>query len=276
MPQSDFFVRFWGVRGSTPVPGPSTLKFGGNTSCVEIRCGKHVLIIDAGSGIRTLGDSLLKEGVDTVDILFSHSHFDHIAGLPFFSMLYDKKYKVDIWSAHLAPDISTKEMVTNIIKSPYFPVSTDYFSSNVIYHDFTIGDTLTPKSDISVKTGRLNHPDGCVGYRVEWQGKSICYISDTEHFEDGADKNILELIKGADIMIYDTTFTDEEYDKFKGYGHSTWQEGIRLCKLADVKQFVLFHHHPKHDDEIMAAIEDEARQILPNTVAAREGMILRP
>lgn len=276
MPNSDFFVRFWGVRGSTPVPGPGTLEYGGNTSCVEIRCGSHVLIIDAGSGIRILGEYLLEEGVETVDILFSHSHFDHIAGLPFFPMLYLNKYKVDIWSGHLGPDISTKDMVTNIIRSPYFPVSTDYFSSNVIYHDFTIGDTLTPKSDITVKTGRLNHPDGCVGFRVEWRGKSICYISDTEHFADKPDQNILKLIKDSDIMIYDATFTNEEYDEFKGYGHSTWQEGARLCQLADVKQFVLFHHHPNHDDETMAAIEKEARQILPNAVAAREGMILRP
>lgn len=276
MSNSDFFVKFWGVRGSLPVPGPQTNEFGGNTSCVEIRCGQHILIIDAGSGIKSLGHILSDAGNQEIDLLFSHTHFDHISGLPFFAPLYNKECTVNIWSGHLEGVMTTEEIIFDFIREPYFPVSPKYFTANVNYRDFSIGDTLTPKPGITVTTAPLNHPNGCCGYRVEWQGKSICYISDTEHREDELDNNILKLISQADIVIYDATYTNVEYPAFKGFGHSTWQEGIRLCEAAGAKQLVLYHHRPRHDDAFLHAIEKEAIATRPGTVVAREGMILHP
>jgi len=276
MKNSDFFVTFWGVRGSLPVPGPQTNEFGGNTSCVEIRCGAHILIIDAGSGIKSLGHLLADESNEEIDLLFSHSHFDHISGLPFFLPLYSRGRTVNIWSGHLEGVMTTEEMIAAFIREPFFPVSPHQFTANVTYRDFSIGDILTPKPGITITTAPLNHPNGCSGYRVEWQGKSICYVSDTEHREGELDQNILKLIHRADIVIYDATYTDAEYPEFRGYGHSTWQEGVRLCKIAGVRQLALYHHRPRHDDNFLRAMEKEAAALHPGAVVAREGMVLRP
>lgn len=276
MTENDFFIKFWGVRGSLPVPGPQTVEFGGNTACVEIRCGSHLIIIDAGSGIKALGHLLAEEEGQDIDLFLSHSHFDHISGLPFFAPLYNKGWTVNIWSSHLEGSSSTKEMICDFIREPYFPVSPQHFNADVHYRDFSIGDTLEPKPGITITTAPLNHPNGCCGYRVDWQGKSICYISDTEHREHKLDQNILKLIHRSDIVVYDATYTNAEYAEFKGYGHSTWQEGIRLCQSAEVGQLVLFHHRPRHDDETMRAIEQEAIAVRNTTVVAREGMVLRP
>ncbi len=276
MQQNDFFVRFWGARGSLPVPGPQTVEFGGNTSCVEIRCGSHLLIIDAGSGIKNLGHILANDNQEDIDLLFSHCHFDHISGLPFFEPLYHQGRNINIWSAHLEGIMTTEEMIYELIKEPYFPVSPEYFKANIDYRDFSIGDILTPRPGITIATAPLNHPNRCCGYRVEWQGKSICYVSDTEHREDELDSNILKLIHQADIVIYDSTYTDIEYPEFKGFGHSTWQEGVRLCEAAEVRQLALFHHRPRHDDESLRAVEKEANSIRAGTVVAREGMVMYP
>lgn len=276
MKKNDFFVRFWGVRGSLPVPGPKTIKFGGNTPCVEIRCGPHILVIDAGSGAKNLGHSLAQEGCTEIDLLFSHSHFDHISGLPFFAPLYSKGREVNIWSGHLEGHMTTRELIADFIREPYFPVSPHQFRAKVNYRDFSIGDTFAPKPGITITTAPLNHPNGCCGYRIEWQGKSICYVTDTEHREGELDQNILKLIHQADIVIYDATYTNDEYPEFKGYGHSTWQEGVRLCNSAAAGQLVLFHHRPCHDDEFMEAVEKLAIAARARTVAAREGMVLHP
>jgi len=247
MSNSDFFIKFWGVRGSLPVPGPQTVEFGGNTACVEIRCGPHLLIIDAGSGIKTLGHLLCEQAAQDINLLFSHSHFDHISGLPFFAPLYHKGRTINIWSGHLEGSMTTEQLIAELIREPFFPVSPQQFNADVNYRDFSVGDTLTPKPGITIKTTHLNHPNGCCGYRIEWNGKSICYISDTEHIEGELDQNILKLIDQADIVVYDATYTNDEYSNFKGYGHSTWQEGVRLCEAAGVGQLVLYHHRPRHE-----------------------------
>ncbi len=276
MKNSDFFIKFWGVRGSLPVPGPETLEFGGNTSCVEINCGPHILIIDAGSGIKTLGHLLADESRLEIDLLFSHIHFDHISGLPFFAPLYCKGQKVNIWSARYKNAMNTEEIVRDFVREPYFPVTPHQFNADVSYKDFSIGDILEPKPGITIKTAALNHPNGCCGYRIEWEGKSICYVSDTEHREGEMDQNILKLIHRSDIVVYDATYTNAEYPRFKGYGNSTWQEGVRLCDEAEVGQLVLFHHRPRHNDDFMRAIEKEAIGVRAGTIVAREGMVLRP
>lgn len=276
MKSNDFFIRFWGVRGSLPVPGPKTIEFGGNTSCVEIRCGPHIVIIDAGSGIKKLGELLCDENTAEIDLLLSHSHFDHISALPFFAPLYRKGRTVNIWSGHLKGIMTTEEMVASLIREPFFPVTPQHFSADVHYKDFSIGDHLEPKPGISISTTNLNHPNACCGYRIDWHGKSICYVSDTEHREGKLDDNILKLIHHADIVVYDATYTNADYQEFKGFGHSTWQEGVRLCEAVEVKQLVLFHHRPGNDDETMLAIEKEAIKARAGTVVAREGMVLRP
>ena len=142
------------------------------------------------------------------------------------------------------------------------------------FQDFNFGDEWEVLPGVKIITKSLNHPNGATGYRVEYGGKSICYVTDTEHVVGQPDQNVLDLIEGSEIVIYDSTFTDEEFPSFLGWGHSTWQEGVRLCKAANAKRLAIFHHAPEHDDDFMRNVADEARQEWDSCVVAQEQMIL--
>jgi len=146
----------------------------------------------------------------------------------------------------------------------------------VEFVDFSAGDELAPAEGVKIRTAPLNHPNGATGYRIECGGKSVCYVTDTEHRPGQLDENILGLIDCADVFIYDSSYTDEEYPSFAGYGHSTWEEGVRLACAAGVKQFVAFHHDPSHDDKMMDKIARDLESVMPRAIVAREGMVLRP
>lgn len=273
---SDFYARFWGVRGSIACPGAETAIYGGNTPCVEIRCGSHLFIFDAGTGLRSLGEFIDKNGIDDVDLFLSHTHVEHIVGLPFFGYAYKTGNALRIWSGHLEDGKTTESVLRQYMADPLFPISIDVFSADVSYHDFKAGETLTLNKDITLRTTMLNHPQNATGYRVEFGGKSICYVTDTEQYEDGPDRNILALIDGADIVIYDSMFTDAEYPDFKGWGHSTWEEGARLCAAANVGTFVVFHHLPERTDADLDVIAGAVDKLRPGSLVAREGMQLAP
>ena len=273
--KSDFTVRFWGVRGSISCPGHDTVRYGGNTSCLEVRCGDHLIIFDGGTGLREMGKTLAKNEAVNADIFFSHAHLDHIIGIPFFSTIFDPKNTFRLWAGHLLPRHTLHEVMRTMMTSPLFPVPPDIFSKKVSYHDFVAGETLTPFEGATMKTVALNHPNGATGYRLEYAGKVFCYVTDTEHASDGLDENIVDLVRGADIMVYDCTYTPEEYPRYVGWGHSTWQEGVRLCQAANVKQMAIFHHDPAHVDSFMADVEAEARQVWNGTFVAREQLVVR-
>ncbi len=273
---SDFFVRFWGVRGSIPTPGAATVRYGGNTSCLEVRCGDRLLIFDAGTGIRPLGAHLDRHGAVDADIYFTHTHVDHIQGLPFFSSAYKKANQLRFWAGHLGPDYTLKQVLSEMMMEPLFPVPISIFGASISFNDFKCGETLAPAPNVVLRTAPLNHPNRATGYRVEYGGKSICYVTDTEHKPDVPDASILKLIEGADLVIYDSTYTDDEFPKFTGWGHSTWQEGVRLCTQAKARRLVVFHHDPSHDDAFMDRVAAAAEQARPGTIVAREGLILSP
>lgn len=278
MAQSDLTIRFWGVRGSIPCPGPETVRYGGNTSCVEIRCGRHLMIFDGGSGLRPLGRALLATGrpVD-VDLFYSHTHLDHIVGLPFFGPAHLAGNRIRFWAGHLKPVGSDiKSVLQQMMSPPLFPIPIEILAAKLDFRDFTAGDTLSPHAGVKLVTAPLNHPDGACGYRVEFAGKSVAYITDTEHHAGSSDPNVLKLMQGADVAIYDATYTDEEYPRHRSWGHSTWEEGVRLAKQAKVKQLVIFHHDPSHNDTMMDQIAADAAHARPGTVVAHEGMVLQP
>jgi phosphoribosyl 1,2-cyclic phosphodiesterase len=275
-PGDGFWVRFWGVRGSIPCANAAMARYGGNTACLEVRCGTHTLVFDLGSGAPNLGRDLLGRGVADIDVFITHAHLDHVVGLPFFSPFYRDEFSARMWAGPLSGAVSTRDMVQQLMREPFLPITPDIFRAAIDYRDLKPGSAVTPHPGIAVSTIALNHPGGCLGYRVDFAGKSICYISDTEHVPGQPDHDILSFIAGADIVIYDATFTDEEFMPCRGYGHSTWREGAALCDTAGADLFVVFHHHTEHDDATMDAIGDDLRRARPNSVVAREGLILTP
>jgi len=197
-------------------------------------------------------------------------------GLPFLKPLYDHEATVRIYAGHFEDGTTCKEMAEGFMAPPYFPVTPKYFDARIAYLDFRPPDTLEPHEGIVIRTLRLNHPNGCVGYRVSYRGNSVCYLTDTEHVPGRADDKLLSFLSGVDMLIYDCTYTDEEFERFRGYGHSTWQEGVRLCEAAGVKRLVIFHHRPGRHDEELRKIETEAQARFPGAVMARTGLELVP
>lgn len=272
MSDSEFWVRFWGVRGSIAVSGRQYQRYGGNTICIEMRCGPHTLIFDAGSGARPAGLSLLENGVTDFDLFFTHCHYDHIVGMPFFAPLYRPGFHVTAWSGHLAGTMTTREMMKSFMRPPWFPVPIEICRADITCNDFHSGDVLTPREGLTVRTGSLNHPGNCIGYRVEWSGKVVALISDTEHMPGELDPNVLELIRDADLVIYDANFVEEEMQLYRGWGHSTWQQGVRLCEAASARKLALFHHDKGRSDGELALIEKQAKASFKGAFAARDDM----
>lgn len=248
-------------------------RYGGNTPCVEIRCGEHVLVFDAGSGIRPLGYTLTNPAVDSViDILLSHCHFDHVVGLPFFAPLFVKDRVVRVWAGHLPPSYRTEDAVRRLMSFPLFPIQIEDLPAKLEFRDFRAGDTIEPKPGIAVRTAPLNHPGGATGYRIEYRGRSVVYLTDVEIGKGAIEPPLLELASKADLLIVDTTYTDEELPWHIGWGHSSWEQGVRLADAAAARRLCLFHHDPEHDDDFMDAIASAAHERRPGTIAASEGM----
>lgn len=266
-----FSVTFWGVRGTIPCPMASHLGFGGNTSCVEVQAGKQRIIIDAGTGLRMLGRKLLAEGVTGATLLLSHTHLDHISGFPFFAPAYTKGFGLRVISGHLngGPDIES--VMARQMERPLFPVPLRTMGGDLSFLEVPPGHSFKLEGGVRIHTAALNHPDGATGYRIEYQGRSVAYVTDTEHVPDHPDRNILNLVDGVDLLLYDSTYTDDEWAQRIGWGHSTWMEAVRIARAAHVKMLGLFHHDPDHDDATMERIEAAAKAEFANCFAAREG-----
>jgi phosphoribosyl 1,2-cyclic phosphodiesterase len=246
--------------------------YGGNTSCIEVVAGDDRIILDAGTGLRELGGKLLKDGVKRATLLLTHTHWDHINGFPFFAPAFREEFELRVMAGHLKSSGGVRAALEGQMTQPMFPVPLQNLQANIDFVDFEAGESFTVGESVSVMTAPLNHPNGATGYRMEFGNKVLCYITDTEHVPGKLDEAILELIAGADLVIYDSTYTDDEFPLKVGWGHSTWQEGIRLCQKAGAKQLAIFHHDPDHEDEFMAKVEADAKATWEGAIVAREGM----
>ncbi len=268
-------VRFWGVRGSVASPGPDTVKVGGNTSCVEVLAGSTRIILDAGTGLRRLGDTLLGQGPVEATVLLSHLHWDHIQGLPFFAPLYVPNTRLHIVSGPCGTPC--RDILRRQMSAPTFPVDLEALPAALSFQEvrerqrFVVGDA-------EITVARANHPDAVYAYRIEHGGRSVVYATDTEHYAC-VDPRLRALARGADLLIYDAQYLPTEYTgeagmSRVGWGHSTWEAAVSLAEAAGVGQLALFHHDPSRDDEGVARIEALARRRFGDTVAACEGMRL--
>ncbi|MDD3880351.1 MAG: MBL fold metallo-hydrolase [Syntrophomonas sp.] len=273
MTQSDFEITFWGVRGSLPVPGPHTIKYGGNTSCVQVQIGQRLFIMDAGTGIHHLGQHLLKnQSQISGEIFISHTHWDHIQGFPFFAPAFIKGNRFILYGPSKV-NSTFADLMKGQMTYQHFPVSLGEMGASIEFHELDSGSELDLGEQIRLRTVHTNHPNGSLAYRLDYDGRSCCYITDTEHYSC-VDPHLKAFCEETDLMIYDSNYTDEEYPRFLGYGHSTWQEGVKLAQAAGVKKLVLFHHDKARSDEEMDKIEKEAQARFPNCIAAREGLVI--
>lgn len=273
--KGQFIVRFWGVRGSIPTPGPDTVRYGGNTTCIEVRCGDQIIVIDTGTGARRLGDQLLADvyGDLHLSLFYSHLHMDHIQGFPFFSPIYEPTTKVDIYSGPPA-ESTTRGVLTTQMADPSFPVPLSHLRSTLNFQDIVRGDTVKIGA-VEVQTCELNHPGRAMAIRVNYAGKSFVQCSDVEHEGGTPDADLVALCHEATYLSYDSTYVEgPEFDAHVGWGHSTWQHGVKVADAAEVETFIAFHHDPGHNDAFMDRLGKSLARARRGSLVAREGMTL--
>ncbi len=272
-------VKFWGVHGSIPVPGPQTLKYGGNTSCVEFNGDGKTVIFDSGTGIRALGlDIVNRDGLkggknNHLSIFFSHIHWDHIQGFPFFKPIFVPEFEIDLYGP-IHSNVNIESALRGQMVAPHFPIQLKDLSAQIYFKGIRNGEKVSI-GNLEVENVLLNHPHGAFGYKITCENKSVAYICDHEYSDESKDR-LLKFLKNTNQLIYDSHFTPEEYSGSdgnggrKGWGHSTWMHGVKLCEEANVNQLILTHHGS--EDKIVDELESQAQKVFRNTIAAYEGL----
>ena len=271
-----FAVKFWGVRGSIPTPGMETVRYGGNTACVELQVAGKRLIFDAGTGLRALGKKLLAQMPVEAHLFFTHTHWDRIQGFPFFMPAFIKGNRFNIYGSAGANGASIKQRLSEQMLRPNFPVPLQQMQAELKFHNISPGSIIT-LDDVIIETISLHHPNSALGYRVTWNGYSIVYATDTEHYLDHVDQSLLYLAHQADLLIYDAAYADHAYYDQQAIAlnhHQTWYKGIEVAIASKVKQIIMFHHDPSHEDDYLDQVEAEVQALFPNVKLAREGMEL--
>jgi phosphoribosyl 1,2-cyclic phosphodiesterase len=267
-------VTFWGVRGSHPQCQPAFTGVGGHTSCVSLEVGDHYLIFDAGTGLISAGDEVLKQGLKKATLFISHAHADHISGFAFFKPLHAPDFELTVIASGLLSKEGgegIKPILAKVISPPYFPIPLDQIPCKKSFMDVPAGSQFF-LDHLKVSTIALTHPGGSAGYRIDIGDKSVCYITDTDHIPGKLNHDLVKFIQRTDLLIYDATFTEEEFAAKPTWGHSTWNHAVALAKAAAIRELALFHHDPAHDDTFMEDIEAEAQAHFSHTFVARQGM----
>lgn len=270
-------VQFWGVRGTIPVPGKETLRTGGNTACVSVMTSdQQLLILDAGSGIRSLGQKLLRDSPGRIvgTLFISHTHWDHIQGFPFFAPAFERNNRFVIVGQKRVGQ-RLEEILARQIIEPYLPY--DYRTLDADFHvkEVAAGETLIVGDETTVRVGNLNHPGGCLGFRVENLGAVLAYCTDTTHADGAVEEEVVNLARDADLLIHDSHFSIESRQRFPTWGHSSWLEACRAAGAANVKRLALFHFSPdSNDDYLEQNMLRQACEVFPETILAREGQVI--
>lgn len=271
-------ARFWGTRGSIAAPGPGTTRFGGNTSCVQLTTPSGgLLVLDCGTGARSLGNSLLAAATGPISatILLTHTHWDHIQGFPFFAPLFQQDNHFKVYGPEGA-HLSLRDVLAGQMEHHYFPVELDQLAARISYQDLSEG--VYQIDGMTVRAQQMNHPSPTLGYRIEAGGQSICYLCDHEPYcenvwragaapgkiesilEEG-DRRHAEYMQGADVVIHEAQYTPDEYPAKRHWGHSTYYYVVELAATAGVRRLYLTHHDPTHDDGFVAEVERKAQEL---------------
>lgn len=287
-----FTVTFWGVRGSIPAPGPTTARYGGNTPCISVEPddsdGRHIIVLDAGTGIRVLGNELVNRanGRLKIDLLISHTHWDHIQGLPFFTPFFDRGNQVRILGP-MQGKVRLERILAEQMNRAVFPVPLKDLAAQLAVEHVEEGEFVV--NGFSVEGMRLRHPANTLGYRLKPAngGPNLAYLCDNELgsggiYEVGPSwrEDIVRFLEGTDVLVHDAMYTPEQAERFSGWGHSSYAEAVELAAEAGVKQLVLFHHRPEHDDSTIDAIVGSAQANAAKldhkvqVIAAAEGLQL--
>jgi len=269
-------VRFWGVRGSIPSPGPETSRYGGNTPCLEVRVGQELILFDLGTGAREFGQVAPRpvEG----NIFISHYHYDHLQGLPFFGPIFDPRSRFVI-RGPTREGRTVKDVISSQMQQPFFPVTAEMvFRAQIEYQPFAAGDRARI-GEALVTAIETHHPGGNLAYRIDVKGKSLVYATDTEH-GTARDVQLIDFARDADVFIYDAMYTEDEYlgrsgSPKMGWGHSTLETSVKVADEANVGMLVLFHHEPTRSDDAMDELVKQAKKLRKATIAAKEGLVLK-
>jgi phosphoribosyl 1,2-cyclic phosphodiesterase len=276
-------VTIWGCRGSVPTPGPQTVEFGGNTSCVEVALDDDggFLVLDAGTGIRALGLELIERGSHRIHLLLTHLHLDHLEGLRFFAPLWDERVTLDIWGPP-SPVLSLQERIRRSFSPPLFPIDLRELPARVTFRDVP-RQTWTLQG-ASLAADLVLHPGPTVGYRIEAGGSSFAYLPDHEPALAGIADRPAEWISGAsiagdaDLLLHDAQYSEDEYQEKIGWGHSSVTDAVAFTHAVGARRLVLFHHEPEHGDDSLRRLEDHARSLADGSQQtprlAREGMVV--
>jgi phosphoribosyl 1,2-cyclic phosphodiesterase len=279
-------ITFWGVRGSIATAGPEVARFGGNTTCIEVRAGADRIVFDAGTGLRALGDKLNEEAsvlgrAPRATFFFTHLHWDHIQGFPFFAPAFRPDVELELYGPIGAPDerseaLGIQDALERQMRPPSFPVPLAAMASKKVFRTVKAGD-VHQIGGFTIRALALDHPQGVLGYRVEAGGRSMCFATDTELGKGDTDDALIQLARGVDLLVCDAQYTEAEYAGKngpcrRGWGHSTYVAASKVAKAADAARLALFHHDPSHDDAMVEAMEADAQTIFPSAFAARERM----
>jgi phosphoribosyl 1,2-cyclic phosphodiesterase len=275
-------LKIWGCRGSVATPGPATVRYGGNTSCVEVMLGGGTgLVLDAGTGIRALGLDLVRRRTRRIHLFLTHLHLDHVEGLRFFAPLWDETVTLDIWGPR-SPVLSLRERILRAFSPPLFPLDFRDVPARVSFHDLP-GETWQAE-EISLFADLVLHPGPTLGFRLETGSSSLAYLPDHEPALAGIEGRSPDWISGgalaggADLVLHDAQYLDEEYHARIGWGHSSVDDAVAFCRAVDAGRLVLFHHEPQRSDRALEALEARARELTGHEqhppVLAREGMVL--
>ena len=265
-------IRCWGARGSIPVSGSEYLKYGGDTTCIEIRTkNDEIIIVDAGSGIRRLGNKLTAENRCEFTMLFTHAHWDHLMGLPFFKPLYSPKTRITIGGCPFTQS-TVKEMISHVMSPPYFPVNFDDIRAKITYE----GECKNsfPCDSVAINPILISHPNQGLGYKFVEDGNSFVFLTDNElsfRHPGGLDfQDYCSFSSHADLLIHDAEYTEEDYKRTKGWGHSVYKDTLSLALEAKVKKLGLFHHNQERTDEGVDQIVEDCHKIIEETHSSLE------